>query len=227
LNEKKHRIIITKNGPYIVSGNVPLEEKIITGGKDGNEYKVGRKFPEVEQYALCRCGHSKNMPFCDGEHITTQFDGSETASREPFLKQAITFEGPEITLADAEGLCAFSRFCHLKHSNIWDLIPDPQSESDAIKAACECPAGRLVVWNNETEQPIEPDYQPSIVLLQDPSRNCSGPLWVRGNIPIESSDGTVYEVRNRVTLCRCGKSENKPFCDANHVSIEFSDKNQE
>jgi CDGSH-type Zn-finger protein len=39
---------------------------------------------------------------------------------------------------------------------------------------------------------------------------------VRGGITIESADGVPYEVRNRVTLCRCGRSDNKPFCDASH-----------
>jgi CDGSH-type Zn-finger protein len=226
INDNNCRITITKNGPYIVSGNVPMEEKIIVGGEDGNEYVEGRSFPLKGQYALCRCGHSKNMPYCDGEHTRRYFDGSETASREPYLNRAEVFAGPAITLTDEEDLCAFARFCHIRQGSVWELTEDsgnPESKEGAIKTACDCPAGRLVAWDNETGQPIEPYYQPSIVILQDPSRNCSGPLWVRGGIPIEASDGAVYEVRNRVTLCRCGKSENKPFCDANHVSAEFSD----
>ncbi|MEO5901562.1 MAG: CDGSH iron-sulfur domain-containing protein [Ilumatobacteraceae bacterium] len=51
----------------------------------------------------------------------------------------------------------------------------------------------------------------------------AGPIWVRGGIPISSSDGRAYEVRNRVTLCRCGASTNKPFCDASHAPIGFID----
>jgi CDGSH-type Zn-finger protein len=39
---------------------------------------------------------------------------------------------------------------------------------------------------------------------------------VRGEIPIQSADGKIYRIRNRVTLCRCGKSLNKPFCDSSH-----------
>jgi hypothetical protein len=41
----------------------------------------------------------------------------------------------------------------------------------------------------------------------------SGPLWVRGGIAPIGSDGQAYEIRHRITLCRCGKSENKPFCN--------------
>jgi CDGSH-type Zn-finger protein len=51
----------------------------------------------------------------------------------------------------------------------------------------------------------------------------SGPLWISGGVPIISCDGTEYEVRNRVTLCRCGRSGNKPFCDGTHVDIQFRD----
>ena len=48
-------------------------------------------------------------------------------------------------------------------------------------------------------------------------------MWVKGGLRIESSDGTNYEIRNRVTLCRCGKSKNKPFCDSSHVFSSFND----
>ena len=40
---------------------------------------------------------------------------------------------------------------------------------------------------------------------------------------MESADGTTYEIRNRVTLCRCGASQNKPFCDGSHWEVEFRD----
>ena len=53
-------------------------------------------------------------------------------------------------------------------------------------------------------------------MVDDLQKNCEGPLWVRGGIPIESADGTLYEIRNRVTLCRCDKSDNKPLCDGSH-----------
>ena len=38
-----------------------------------------------------------------------------------------------------------------------------------------------------------------------------------------SADGFEYEVRNRVTLCRCGQSQNKPFCDGTHAQTKFKD----
>jgi CDGSH-type Zn-finger protein len=71
---------------------------------------------------------------------------------------------------------------------------------------------------------IEPQLEPAIDIIQDPEKAVSGGIYVQGNILIESADGQVYEVRNRIMLCRCGKSRNKPFCDASHVPTHFSDK---
>jgi len=55
-------------------------------------------------------------------------------------------------------------------------------------------------------------------LIEDPSQGVSGPLWLRGGIALLAADGFAYEIRNRMTLCRCGASSNKPFCDGSHVS---------
>ena len=48
-----------------------------------------------------------------------------------------------------------------------------------------------------------------------------GPIYVSGGIRVESFDGRGYEIRNRQTLCRCGGSKNKPFCDCSHFYIKF------
>ncbi len=71
---------------------------------------------------------------------------------------------------------------------------------------------------------IDVDVDVDIVLIEDPEKGCSGPLRLRGGVQVIGADGFAYEVRNRVTLCRCGASRNKPFCDGSHVSIGFSDQ---
>lgn len=93
-----------------------------------------------------------------------------------------------------------------------------------VHEAGHCPAGRLVARDRTTGKAIEPHLEPSIGLVQDTAEGISGPIWVRGGIPVVAADGTTYEVRNRVTLCRCGASSNKPFCDGSHASTRFSDK---
>ncbi len=96
------KIEITKDGPYLVSGELPLTEQWIVTNAEGDslDYREGKKFPAQAQYALCRCGQSANKPFCDGTHATVKFDGQETASHQPYLKQAETIEGPTMLLTD-------------------------------------------------------------------------------------------------------------------------------
>ncbi|MGB4440155.1 MAG: CDGSH iron-sulfur domain-containing protein [Sedimentibacter sp.] len=227
-DKSKYKITIIKDGPYIVSGNIPLVEKIIYYNGRGYEYKDGREFPQSKQYSLCRCGKSKNPPFCDGTHVKCNFDGTETASKTNFLDRIESkIEGPALDLLD-DGRCAFARFCHRENGDVWELTEKSdnlENRDEAIKGAYECPAGRLVALTKSGDA-IEPEYEPSVEILQDSEMKVSGPIFVKGNIPIKSSNGYTYEIRNRVTLCRCGKSDNKPFCDSKHVSTGYLDNNR-
>jgi CDGSH-type Zn-finger protein len=220
------KVTVTKNGPYIVSGKLPLAKEIIVVGKEGEPetWKTGEKYPLEENCALCRCGASKNKPYCDGTHIKRHFDGKETASRLLYFEQAEKTVGPALQLTDAESLCAAARFCH-RGEGTWNLVEksdDAKAKQIVIESACNCPSGRLVVWD-KAGNPMEPKLEPSIGIVEDPQKKVSGPLRLKGNIPLESADGTMYELRNRVTLCRCGKSGNKPFCDGKHIKAKFSD----
>lgn len=177
-----------------------------------------KEYPHHETYILCRCGASKNKPFCDGTHREIGFNGSEAASRKPYLEKAEKFEGSDLLLTDAPEFCDHSRFC-LRSGGIRNLIQrsdDQEAKQTAIEEAMICPSGRLVLWDKITGKPFEKEFEPSIVLVYDKQKVCEGPLWVRGGVPIESADGSMYESRNRVTLCRCGKSDNKPYCDGSH-----------
>ncbi|MCX5775993.1 MAG: CDGSH iron-sulfur domain-containing protein [Firmicutes bacterium] len=218
------KIKIQKNGPYLVTGDVPLSEKNIVSNGRTNEYQPGRELPQAAEYELCRCGHSKNAPFCDGSHKKAHFNGTETASRQTYDDRAEVQPGPGLSMKD-DFRCAFARFCHRNGRSVWELLDesnDPKLRDEAIKAAQECPAGRLVAIDTDGKD-IEPHFSPSIEILQDSTNNVSGPIFVKGMIPIEAADGHIYEIRNRVTLCRCGESENKPFCDANHIPANYRD----
>lgn len=223
-DERDYKIKVTKNGPYLVTGNIPIREKIITPKGRGYEYKEGRSLPQAEQYALCRCGKTKTPPFCDGSHIKAGFDGQETASTAKYAERAEKLKGPNLDLLD-DNRCAFARFCHREGGDVWALTENsdlPDFRAEAIIAASECPAGRLVAADKDGNL-IEPELAPELEILQDPERRVSGPIFVKGRIPIESAEGFTYEVRNRVALCRCGNSGNKPFCDATHVPTRYTD----
>jgi CDGSH-type Zn-finger protein len=201
--------------------------EISIAGEEGEpeRWEKGKAYPAGANYALCRCGRSGNQPFCDGTHTRVRFDGTEQAGSKSYAELAEIIEGPDLDLADAESLCASARFCEPK-GGTWRLTlksGDPVKKKYAIQQACNCPSGRLVAYDKKTGEPIEPDLTPSLSLTEDPEAETSGPIWVKGGVTIESERGGVYETRNRVTLCRCGRSENKPFCDGSHIRAKFND----
>jgi CDGSH-type Zn-finger protein len=130
------RITITENGPYVVTGSMPLAIQTIVPDAEGNslDWGEGRSFDTPEEYTLCRCGHSETKPFCDSSHLRVRFDGTETASRQPYVEQAGEEEGPAVVLTDTESLCAYARFCDVG-GTIWRLVrrSDPESVSMAIR----------------------------------------------------------------------------------------------
>jgi CDGSH-type Zn-finger protein len=221
------RIVVVENGPYRVFGGLPLAMETILTDSEGYSIKWGKghRYPNREKYDLCRCGQSGKTPYCDEAHVEIGFDGTETASRKSYIEQAKNISGPDLILTDAQDLCTNARFCDAA-GGIWKLTrdsADPKSREIAIQEASNCPSGRLVVWDKKTGKPIEPEVQPSISLVEDPQQKASGPIWVKGGVTLESSDGTRYETRNRVALCRCGSSANKPLCDGSHIQVEFTD----
>lgn len=218
---------VTKDGPYLVYGGLPLNVETIGTNDEGGSWtwERVRTLEAPEKYALCRCGHSSNKPFCDGTHARIGFDGTETASRVELLSEAEVTTGPTMTLYDDRPLCAYARFCD-NAGTIWTLVKrteDGEVRRIVAHEAAHCPSGRLVIRDRETGEVIEPHFEPSISLVEDPAMKCSGPIWVRGRVRIEAADGHSYEVRNRVTLCRCGASQNKPFCDGTHADVAFKD----
>jgi CDGSH-type Zn-finger protein len=226
---KSVKIQVTKNGPYMVTGNVPLYKMTIKCDGKTNmpiEWLLAEKYITQNTYALCRCGQSSNKPFCDGTHIKINFNGAEEFDNVPYEQMAKTIDGPELALKDAEILCASARFCH-RGGDIWDQIPqtyDLKIKENCVRNECDCPSGRLVVIDKATGKAIEPKLDQSIGVIEDPSMGIGGPLWIRGGIPVFSADGKPYEIRNRATLCRCGKSTIKPYCDSSHYPEEYQEE---
>lgn len=224
-SESGPKVKVSTDGPYLVSGAIPLaRQTIVTDREGGSEsWEQGPGYPARANYALCRCGHSRNKPFCDGSHERVGFDGTETAARELYDEQAERTDGPDLALADAPVLCAFARFCD-PNGQVWSQVErsdDAGVRAHFIRQVGNCPSGRLVARDRRSGKAVEPELPVSIGLVEDPAQQCSGPLWLRGGIPVVAADGFEYEVRNRVTLCRCGQSRNKPFCDGTHAAIKF------
>ncbi len=174
-----------------------------------------------ESMALCRCGGSANKPFCDGSHKKIGFTSAKSESREEEDRQQ-HFRGKRITIHDNRGICAHAGYCTDNLSSVFRMGEEPWIDADAasveeiIATINMCPSGALSYklqdagvdsGSSEAEISIAPN----------------GPYVVRGCPDLQDTDWGEGASRNQYTLCRCGASKNKPFCDGSHWEIEFSD----
>jgi len=178
----------------------------------------GRTIDTGESIFLCRCGASKNKPYCDGSHDAAGFSDTR-AGREK--KTAAEFTGKEITVVDDFSLCAHAGECvdgapetfFTKGPDGRVSHPDASATEQIIATIRRCPSGSLLYklrgklvhdYFSATEVRVEKD----------------GPLHVhRAKLHGEARPAT----EDHYTLCRCGASLNKPFCDGMHAKIKFRD----
>ena len=213
------KVKVQPNGPYVVSGAVPLRAKEPVMSEHGEPltWRTQEVTDRGVAYALCRCGGSANKPYCDGAHASNDFDGTEAAPTDSFDDRRTTYPGTGIDVHDDRGICVHAGFCGNQVSNVWKMAPktDDTVVRGQVMAMIErCPSGALTYEVAGTE--IEPDLPVEIAVIPD------GPLWLSGGLPVERSDGEPVEIRNRVTLCRCGHSNVKPLCDGSHKEAGFT-----
>ena len=123
-------------------------------------------------------------------------------------------------MSDDRSICAHSGFCGNKVTDIWEQIAE--TDDSVVRLAVineveKCPSGAITYRFEGDDADTEPDYPTQIAVTAD------GPLWVTGGISVTTSDGEQIEARPRMTLCRCGASNNKPLCDGSHWRVEFKD----
>ena len=220
----KRKILIKKDGPYLVLGGIALVHKTQVVSED-IEPLTWKKDGDIETravYSLCRCGRSEKMPFCDGCHKEHHFDGTETAKTDGASEFQVTYSnGMHLIVKMDTSLCMDSGFCALKDITLEEIVGnsgDTKARSLAIAMVERCPAGALTYRIEENDSDIEPDLPQQIADTTEITSDgpITGPLWVTGWVQIERSDGKPFEPRNRVTLCNCGLSANKPLCDGTH-----------
>lgn len=211
------------DGPYAVDRELPVVRTAIVETDHGEPvaWAPDEAVETGEEIRLCRCGRSRNKPFCDGSHRRGEpFDGTETADRGPSAARRRTYAGVGVVLTDDRSLCEHAGFCGDRFTNAWRMTretDDPDVRAHLISMVRHCPSGALEYSEREGEPSIEPDLPTGVAIVRD------GPLWVRGGVRVVGQDGNGYEIRHRVTLCRCGASTNKPFCDGTHKEIGFTD----
>jgi CDGSH-type Zn-finger protein/uncharacterized Fe-S cluster protein YjdI len=97
-------------------------------------------------------------------------------------------------------------------------IDPAQADADAIAAVVlRCPSGALH-FERKDGGPAEAAPATNQVQVR-----ADGPLYVRGDVRLVTADGELVLKETRMALCRCGQSQNKPFCDNSHRAAAFSD----
>lgn len=217
--DQEPAVKVQTDGPYVVSGAVPLrvKEPIMSEHGEPLTWRTNDITDQGAAYALCRCGGSANKPYCDGAHASNGFDGSEAAATDTYGQRRTAYAGTGIEMFDDRGICVHAGFCGNQVTNVWKMAgktDDTQVRSQVMAMVERCPSGALTY---EVEgATVEPDLPTEVSVIPD------GPLWITGGIPVERSDGQPVEVRNRVTLCRCGQSATKPLCDGSHKEVGFT-----
>lgn len=223
------KIQITKDGPYRIVGDIPLLKKSQHCSAYGEplEWIDGGELEHKEgSYLLCRCGKSKNMPFCDNSHVDSGFFGEEIAITDGPFGRDLNYYGPDgFSVTKHARLCMNSGFCVLKDTDFVELTEtssNPGNKARAIKMVEDCPSGSLTYKLERDGPDVEPELPMQIADTYECTQygEIRGPLWVMGYIPIERADGAPFIPRNRVTLCSCGHSRIKPLCDGTHRPLQ-------
>jgi CDGSH-type Zn-finger protein len=212
------RIRVLRDGPYEVNG-VPLGRtaQVETEYGEPIDFEPLEPLDVGERYRLCRCGKSSTQPFCD-DTGDEGFDGTEVADRGPRADRATTWPGVGVVMTDDFSLCTHAGYCGDRFTRVWEMLDesdDPEVRERLQGMVSLCPSGRLAYAPAAGEPDVEPVFEPHVALCRN------GPALVRGGVRVESEDGEPYEVRNRMALCRCGRSANKPFCDGTHERVGF------
>ena len=217
--EQTPAVIVQTDGPYVVTGSVPLRDTRPVMSEHGEPLTWQSEAASEQRpvYALCRCGESSRKPYCDVTHTEIGFDGTEAAPTDSFRERCADLGGTGIQVSDDRSICVHAGFCGNRVTNVWKMTretDDSVVRAQVMAMVERCPSGALSYTVDGAE--VEPALPMEIAVIAD------GPLWLTGGIPVQRADGESFETRNRVTLCRCGHSANKPLCDGSHKQVGFT-----
>lgn len=134
------------------------------------------------------------------------------------MMAAKTYTGRDISVSFDMKRCIHARNCFLKLPAVFDpaqrpwVQPDNAPAEEIAAMVRTCPSGALKFEMAEGTSEAPPKINRLAVLE-------NGPLAFAGDIQ-HAAEGDTPETR--LTLCRCGKSKNKPYCDYSHVDAGFT-----
>jgi CDGSH-type Zn-finger protein/truncated hemoglobin YjbI len=209
-------IRVSLDGPYVVANVSELRNWI------------GEALPVTQTMELCRCGQSANKPFCDGSHAKANFSGAKDPNR--VADKRDEYDGVQLQIFDNRGICAHSGFCTDRLASVFHagkepfITPSGGRMDEIIQAVRACPSGALSygIDGVEARGQVDQHRPPAIEVSKD------GPYRITGGIRLV--DDTGHEPQRaegsspeHYSLCRCGHSQNKPFCSGMHWYVNFKD----
>ncbi len=209
---------VARDGPYLVT-NVP---RLVN--------HLGTEERPAAQLALCRCGASAIKPLCDGSHAVAGFSGAKDPNRVP--DHLDSYPGQQITIFDNRGICQHSGLCTDGLATVFRtdaepfVAPSGGRMDEIIRAVRDCPSGALGYAIDGVPARGQADWgdtrAPAIMVAKD------GPYRITGGIALTEADGAPVDRAQGASLehyalCRCGHSQNKPFCSGMHWYVSFRD----
>ncbi len=190
--------------------------------RDPDGYPIASK----ETAFLCRCGASKNKPFCDGSHKAIGFSGEPDAEhpRNKPIAYKGHVDGVDVTVSYTPMLCTHAAECQRLQKSVFSPARKPWIQPEngtlaGIRAVVfACPSGALSMSEGDgAPQQLGPDSTTTEIRVEK-----NGPYAVR-NVPLEATFNGANASEQKYMLCRCGASKNKPFCDGTHHDIKWKD----
>lgn len=208
MNKKDPELTCFPDGPYHICNCE------ITNSKEEN------LLSEEEAY-LCRCGGSSSKPFCDGTHLKNDFSDKNLNNGKSDKRE--NYPGKRITIHDNRGICSHAGFCTDGLSAVFKMKEEPWIDPDGaeveeiINTIKKCPSGALSYSIDDVEH-RDRMGKPLVKVTKN------GPYAFSGGIRLNNQAQGEGASAEHFTLCRCGGSKNKPFCDGTHWHIGFEDE---
>ncbi|HEX9181164.1 MAG TPA: CDGSH iron-sulfur domain-containing protein [Burkholderiales bacterium] len=212
---QRPKIACLPNGPYYLL-NDPFPRTI-----PNLQRSNGKSCATVTGVALCRCGGSRNKPFCDGTHGSIGF--SDQRLTDAGAGKRASYAGRQITIHDNRAICAHAGYCTDRLKSVFRMNQEPWIDADGATTAeivdtiRLCPSGALSYTLGGAEH-RDQERAPMVTVTKD------GPYAVTGGIELLGVEFAPDASREHYTLCRCGASKNKPFCDGSHWAVGFRDE---
>jgi len=192
---QKLDVVVVPNGPLKVSGVSKMSY-------------CGKPVDKEGTVLLCRCGQSKKAPFCDASHREPAFNGESPAIAQ---KALVVWEGQRLRTRFNPNTCMHVFYCKpLKQLRERELGGDLEAAQEIAKVIATCPSGALTYeakGDFEAEPLLARDVEIDIVEGGEVRIQCA--FDINAELPQSMH-------AERATLCRCGSSKNKPWCDGRH-----------